>query len=207
MNSGHVFESHIINGIILPNIKNCKYICDIGANIGCHAVSYANANKDCKVWAFEPQKKLYGILERNVSRNNLNDRLLVHNFGLGHKEMTTKLSPLESVYDPARQGHNKGGLGIGQGGEGIEIRTIDSMNLPGLDFMKIDVEGAEGLVIMGATETIKKYRPIIFFEHTSQTIDPKVVGLDHVPTPFEVLVKLGYRVFQYTDWENYITFP
>ena len=81
------------------------------------------------------------------------------------------------------------------------------MNLPGLDFLKIDVEGAEGLVIEGAAETIKKYRPIIFFEHNSQTIDPKCVGLDNVPTPFYALKKLGYHVFTHLDWDNYLTLP
>jgi len=207
MSAGQVFESHIINGILLPIIKQCKYVVDVGANIGCHAISYANANKECKVWAFEPQKKLYNILEKNVKANELEGRVNTYNFGLGHKVMNTHLCSLDTVYDPQRQGHNKGGLGIGEGGEEIEVRTLDSLNLPGLDFLKMDVEGAEGLVIQGASETIKKYRPIIFFEHTHQSIDPKVVGLRHVPSPFEVLVKMGYKVFTYTDWENYITFP
>jgi FkbM family methyltransferase len=207
MSSGQVFESHIINGILIPIIKKCRYVVDVGANIGCHAVSYANSNPDLAVWAFEPQKKLFNILEKNVKANSLEDRVKTYNFGLGHKAMNTQLCAMDTVYDPHRQGHNKGGLGIGEGGEDIEIRTLDSMNLPGLDFLKIDVEGAEGLVIQGGAETIRKYRPIIFFEHTFQTINPKVVGLDHVPTPFEVLVKMGYKVFQYTDWENYITFP
>jgi hypothetical protein len=103
------------------------------------------------------------------------------------------------------QGHNKGGLGIGEGGEIIKIRTLDSLDLPGLDFLKIDVEGAEGLVLQGAAQTIKKYKPVIFFEHNDAKIDPKVVGLHHVPTPFEVLVKLGYKTFNYIDWENYLT--
>lgn len=170
-------------------------------------MSYANSTPDLAVWAFEPQKKLFNILEKNVKANSLEDRVKTYNFGLGHKAMNTQLCAMDTVYDTHRQGHNKGGLGIGEGGEDIEIRTLDSMDLPGLDFLKIDVEGAEGLVIQGAAETIKKYRPIIFFEHTHQTIDPKVVDLGHVPTPFEVLVKMGYKVFQYTDWENYITFP
>jgi FkbM family methyltransferase len=207
MSSGQVFEGHIINGTLLPIIRTCKYIVDVGANIGCHSVSYANANQDCSVWAFEPQKKLFNILETNVMANNLGDRVKTYNFGLGHKEMNTQLNSLDKVYDSNRDGHNKGGLGIGEGGEIMELKTLDSMNLPGLDFLKIDVEGAEGLVLQGAAETIKKYKPTIFFEHNSQTIDPKLVGVGHVPTPFEVLVQLGYRTFKYIDWENYITSP
>lgn len=205
MMSGAVFESHIINGTLKPYIEKSKYVVDVGANIGCHAISYANFNPECRVWAFEPQDKLHGILTRNVMRNNLSERVHVFKYGLGHEIRETTMTSLDKVYDPYQRGHNKGGLGIGEGGECITIKTIDSLNLPGLDFLKIDVEGAEGLVIQGGAETIKKYKPVIFFEHNDQVIDPKVLGLNHVPTPFETLVKLGYKTFKYVDWENYIT--
>jgi FkbM family methyltransferase len=205
MMNGHVFESHIINGTLKPYIQKSKYIVDVGANIGCHTISYANMNPECKVWAFEPQEKTFGILSRNVARNSLSDRVEIYKCGLGHKEALTTLNSLDKVWDANMQGHNKGGIGIGEGGETIKVRTLDSLNLPGLDFMKIDVEGAEGLVLQGASETIKKYKPVIFFEHNEQRIDPKVLGLEHVPTPFEVLATLGYKNFKYVDWANYIT--
>lgn len=38
-------------------------------------------------------------------------------------------------------------------------------------------------------------------------IDPEDVGMEYVPTPFEVLAKLGYKTFLYTDWDNYLAFP
>lgn len=205
MMSGNVFESHIINGTIKPYIEKSRYVVDVGANIGCHAISYANFNPECKVWAFEPQEKLHGILTRNVARNNLEDRVTVSRCGLGHTETDTTMASLDTVFDYNQRGCNKGGLGIGQGGENIKIITLDSLNLPGLDFLKIDVEGAEGLVIQGGAETIKKYKPVIFFEHNDQTINPAILGLKHVPSPFEALVKLGYKTFRYVDWENYIT--
>jgi len=158
------------------------------------------------VWAFEPQKNLYEILSRNVARNGLGSRVHTFNKGLGHKVMSVSLASLDTVRDdaPHQQGWNKGGIGIGEGGEMMDVVTVDSLNLPGLDFMKIDVEGAEGLVIKGAADTIKKYKPVIFFEHNEQRIDPKLVGLDCVSTPFAELVKLGYKHFEYTDWDNYI---
>ena len=205
MLNGHVFESHIINGTLKPYIEKSKYIVDVGANIGCHAVSYANFNPECKVWAFEPQEKLNAILSRNVTRNKLDDRVTVSRCGLGHTEMDTTMSSLDAVFDYKLNGYNKGGLGIGQGGEKIKIITLESLNLPGLDFLKIDVEGAEGLVIQGGAETIKKYKPVIFFEHNYQKTDPEVLGIGHVPTPFEALVQLGYKTFKYVDWDNYIT--
>lgn len=207
MASGRIFEHHIINGMLKNFVKKSKYIVDVGANIGCHAVSYAGFNPDCKIWAFEPQDKLFNILKKNVEQNGYAERIDLYKCGLGHREMESELASLDSVEDKNCQGWNKGGLGIGEGGETMTILTLDSFDLPGLDYMKIDVEGAEGLVIMGAKETIKKYRPIICFEHNYQRIEPEHVGLKSVPTPFEELVKLGYKNFMYLDWENYIAYP
>jgi FkbM family methyltransferase len=208
MSSGKVFEHHIINDMLKPYIQKSKYIVDVGANIGCHAISYAGFNKDAKIWAFEPQEKLYNILVKNVKNNQYNDRITVYRNGLGHSNMTCNLSGLDTAdRDEIRGGWNKGGLGIGKGGEEIMVTTLDSYELPGLDFIKIDVEGAEGLVIKGGEKTISKYKPVICFEHNYQRIDPSVVGLKDVSTPFEELVKLGYKRFEYLDWDNYLAFP
>ena len=207
MRSGMVFEHHLINGPVRQYIQKSKYIVDAGANIGCHAISYANMNKEAEVWAFEPQKSIYDILAHNIKSNNLCDRVHAFQYGLGHTNTSLNMCKLDDVFDKNRLGHNLGGVGIGTGGEKIDIMTIDEMNLPGLDFLKIDVEGAEGLVIEGAAKTISKYRPIIFFEHNEKTIDPKCAGVDNVPTPFYALKKLGYHVFTHLDWDNYITLP
>jgi len=202
MMAGRVYEHHIINDMLKPHVEKAKYIVDVGANIGCHCVSYAGINPEATLWAFEPQKKLFDILSHNVAQNGHAGRFHLYNHGLGHERAELEMNTMASV--EVQGGWNKGGLGIGKGGEKLRVETLDSLNLPGLDFMKIDVEGAEGLVIQGAAETIKKYKPVICFEHNSQTIDPTHVGVEHVPTPFEVLSKLGYKTYKYLDWENYI---
>ena len=66
MSSGKVFEHHIINGMLKRYIENSKYVVDVGANIGCHAVSYAGFSSDIKIWAFEPQEKLCIIFLRKT---------------------------------------------------------------------------------------------------------------------------------------------
>lgn len=207
MMSGRVYEYHIINGYLKQFVTRSKYIVDAGANIGCHTVSYGLFNPECKIWSFEPQKKLFDILVKNVKQNNIKDRVKIYNAGLGHTEMDVNLVNIESVEDKAHMGWNKGGMGIGKGGEKMKLMTIDSLDLPGLDYMKIDVEGAEGLVIQGAKKTIEKFHPIICFEHNGQRINPEDVGVKEVSTPFQELVKLGYRNFVYLDWENYLAIP
>jgi hypothetical protein len=43
-------------------------------------------------------------------------------------------------------------------------RTLDSYNLNDLAFVRIDAQGADGEVIVGAAETIRRCRPVIVFE-------------------------------------------
>jgi hypothetical protein len=45
------------------------------------------------------------------------------------------------------------------------VKTLDSLDLPALDFLKCDTEGCELLVVRGGIETIKKFRPIMVMEH------------------------------------------
>jgi hypothetical protein len=47
---------------------------------------------------------------------------------------------------------------------GVEVRTLDSFNLPDIGFLKIDAEGHELAVLHGARETITTNRPIVFVE-------------------------------------------
>jgi len=46
----------------------------------------------------------------------------------------------------------------------IRKMTLDELNLPRVDFIKIDIEGMEMEALAGARETIKKYRPILLIE-------------------------------------------
>jgi FkbM family methyltransferase len=135
--------------------------------------------------------------------NNLNDRVHVFNKAVGHSPGRFTLRSLGT--QTCGSGYNTGGIGFGHGGEEVEIIALDQMNLPGVDFMKVDVEGAEGLVFRGAARTILKYRPVILFEQNSQRVDPNEIGIP-VPTPFEALTELGYNTFYHIGNANYISY-
>ena len=199
-----MFEEDLIRNKLGPYVEKAKYIVDAGANIGCHTVSYAKINPSALIWSFEPQKETFGFLEKNVRYNELADRVHIFQKALSYKEGTAQLVN-ESTQAWPGHGVNRGGIGFGEGGEEVGTVTLDSLDLPGLDFMKIDVEGAEGLVLKGAVNTIRKFKPVITFEHNFQRVDPKTVGLEVVPTPFEVLVDLGYSTFVHIGDNNYIT--
>jgi len=47
----------------------------------------------------------------------------------------------------------------------VEMDTLDNIIADNIDLIKINVEGGELNVLLGATNTIKKYQPVIIFEH------------------------------------------
>jgi len=51
------------------------------------------------------------------------------------------------------------------------VKTIDSFNINDVVFIKIDVEGMEYKVLVGAQETIKRCKPIIVFENHKTNLD------------------------------------
>lgn len=192
---GHIFEEDIVNNKISEYVKNSKIIVDMGANIGSHSISYGNMNKNCKIHAFEPQKKLFDILKKNVEENNLQDNIILYNKAIGHQNGSFNLDPI-----PENEKYNKGGVKLGAGGEECEMITLDSLNLDGCDFIKMDIQGAEPLAIKGGENTIKKYKPIIFFEYTpgdpDTNIDPSHINMDSIPDMMELLEYLGYKNFK-----------
>lgn len=167
------------NGVVL----------DIGANIGNHSIYFLKECGAKKVIAFEPVKETFNILKRNIEINDLEDKVVLYNCGVG--ELRSKAAFEE--YDL----HNIGGTTLYDKEDGdIEIFSIDSLNLDDdVTFMKVDVEGFEEKVIRGALETIKKYRPVIMLEawDRSNTIENIIM----------LLSDLGYD-FSFIEAENYI---
>ena len=74
----------------------------------------------------------------------------------------------------------------------VELITIDSLNLDKLDFIKIDVEGYEPLVIEGGINTIKKYKPIITLESWKDHYGS--VDINYTKELFKNLLDIGYDI-------------
>lgn len=75
----------------------------------------------------------------------------------------------------------------------LRLQPLDRLGLGQVDFMKVDVEGAEMRVFWGARATIEKSRPVILSELFPEML--KRVSDASANTFFEFFQGLGYRCF------------
>jgi FkbM family methyltransferase len=139
-------------------------VLDIGANIGWFALSVGHFVPDITVHCFEPIPETYKLLAENIELNRAT-KIIPHNIGLSDIEGTTQFfcDPLMSVNASMRDLSEKKD---GQVSE-CQISTVDSFVRKrgiAVDFIKCDVEGAEFLVLRGATDTLSQCQPILFVE-------------------------------------------
>jgi FkbM family methyltransferase len=138
---------------------------DIGANTGIYTLKAAKyfSGKGGMVIAFEPFPDVLATLYHNIQANGFTN-VRLRNFCVGERIYSTtfwmNFNRPNSFSIIKRDGR---ALGLS-----TLVVTLDDVfaweGLARLDYLKIDVEGAEAQVLAGARKTISQYRPIIQLE-------------------------------------------
>jgi len=139
--------------LLLEQTKPTSVVFDIGANIGYYTLLMAQKAK--KVYAFEPEKEVFGILKKNVEENNLKN-VVLFNKAVGDKNRKVGI---------IKNNDNFGDNRIVDGSD-IDCVRLDEVIGEKVDLMKIDTQGWEPKVIEGAKEIILKDTPILFLEYS-----------------------------------------
>jgi FkbM family methyltransferase len=145
-------------------ISNGSIVADVGSFIGTHAVALGRTvGSSGHIHAFEPQRNAFAILQRNMERNGLVHQSTLHNVGVSDHSGKILIS------DSRQEAQNLGSRRLihEEHGYVAPITTLDALNLSHLDLIKIDVEGMEAQVLAGATETLRRCRPVVFAEVNS----------------------------------------
>ena len=183
-----VWQSGLIRDVFdlyLPENGQKRVAVDIGANYGFTAVTMANHYD--QVHCFEIDTDVRACLEKNVSQYH---NVQVHGVGLSNKEMDISLQ-IEM---------DERGLSTIKPNNPEEdyprypVKTLDSFNLTDVDLIKIDVEGWETQVILGATETLKNNSPIVIVENHGIPKRDREEGFVTRQQVMLPLLNLGYRV-------------
>ena len=191
--SNEVWEPYM-HTIFEKYIDKKSIVVECGCHIGTHTVKMASLCD--KLYGFEPMPETYEVLNKNIVLNNITNAI-IYKKGVADKTGFTKYS--WSLDDnPGASGLDNNPMGIPPRIRTtdkiipVELTTIDSLNLDRLDFMKIDVEGYEQLVIEGAMNTIKKCKPVIIMEVWKDHFGR--VDMNYTKNLFKKLLNIGYNV-------------
>ncbi len=170
----------------IEDFKTNSIFFDVGANIGLYSC-YATKKKDCKTFSFEPSVFNLENLAKNIHINDLSNKVTIIPNPLYKNKIISKMKMSST---------NIGGA-ISTFAEdytfdGSKIKTIFSYNLPGLsldelisefslpppDYLKIDVDGIEHLILQGGIKTLKNLKSI--FIEVSENFTKQKNAVDHI---------------------------
>ena len=149
------FDLHIISGhyefkereLFEKLAKESKIIVDVGANIGKYSILAGKVNPNAKIFAIEPEKNNFIILNKNIGLNRL--KISPLKIGLSEKSGVMKL------YRGTRP-ENYGGYSLAHKSEFFEevkVKTLDNL-FKSIDLIKIDTEGCEFEILKGAKKLL-----------------------------------------------------
>ena len=182
------------------DIKGTNVV-DIGGNNGQIAVEFAHLVGDNgKVFSFEPQRVIFQQLCGNVFVNGL-DNVYAFNIALGNEEgLTTIQKP--NYFDEGFVNFGDVHVGVQSDYETVIMRQLDSYSLDNISIIKIDVQGFERKVLLGAKETIEKNKPIIYIEIEQDQLE--LYG-DSEESVLQLLIDYGYSFARFNDGMPYQT--
>lgn len=163
------FDRWILNGeyqkehrdTILKFVKKEKKTLENALDVGAHVGFWLrDMCKEFKyVYAFEPVDEVRHCLFENIKAKNFH----CYTYGLGNVDEVKKIN-----YNPEETGNS---YVSDEGNKEIAIRKLDNLNLPQIDYIKIDAEGYEMEVIKGGIKIVEKYKPLIHVEVKAKVLE------------------------------------
>ena len=182
--------------ILCQYLKPGSHFIDIGANIGLYSlVASKIVGNSGKIYSFEPNIQTFSILKRNANLNGCLNIIAV-NYAVGNLNRDTFLSVNEKdafAYVKEQPDDHT-----------TEVKMIMSdqfvveNNITKIDFIKVDIEGAELLFFEGAKKTLRNFKPKIIFE----AYEPFCKRFNYsIYDILSLLDSLGYKVTQFESFQ------
>jgi FkbM family methyltransferase len=181
-------EPRRIDKALVRTIRNDWNCVDVGCHIGSALSLMLRMAPRGRHWAFEPIPKKAKWLRRKFPEVSVHEVALSNESGAAvfHENLTRSgFSGLTSQAKPEDRA--------------IEhiVRTdrLDALipTTHRVDYLKLDVEGGELLVLQGATETVRKQRPLLLFECSPE--GPQRFGFEPRDVYEFVTGELGYAIY------------
>jgi FkbM family methyltransferase len=148
--------------VIKSVVKRNSVCIDVGCHKGEILDLFLKYSPNQMHYAFEPIPELYNKLEAKYD-----DTCVVYNVAVSNQIGTTTFNHV--ISNPAYSGLRKRDYSREEKIEQITVQTDTLDNIipwqEKIDFIKIDVEGAEQWVLEGAVHTLKRNDVVVVFEH------------------------------------------
>jgi FkbM family methyltransferase len=158
------YEPAITN--VISKIVRKDDICfDVGANIGWYTTLLQTLiGKHGSVHAFEPVPSSFRTLKANTALNKNTDKVILNEFALGDQEKEINIYNSATLPD----GHASISKNENSDFEVIPIKMktaddyVETHNINEVNFIKLDIEGAELFMLQGANKLFRQSKPPIW---------------------------------------------
>ena len=142
----HAFDEIFIEQVYKMDLINKPYIIDCGANIGLSVIYMKQLYPDAEIVAFEPDKKNFALLEKNIN-------------AFGYQNVTLRNEAVwneNSIISFWNEGSMSSKISDNNDLNTIKVKAIKLRDLINreIDFLKIDIEGAEFIVLSDISDQL-----------------------------------------------------
>jgi FkbM family methyltransferase len=167
----------------MPIATQQPVIVDVGANVGVSVLYFCRTFADPQVHAFEPDPVIFSKLKQNVGRYAADKRVLLRNQAA---YVENKMLRFES------EGADGGHVASSTESPGVDVQGIDLLEyLSGLDhvdLLKIDIEGAEAIVVPHCAPALSRVDRVFIEYHSSPGREQRL------PQILALLQEAGFRL-------------
>lgn len=205
--AGGFWDEHLHDLIIRHSDKEAIAV-DAGAYVGFHSCFMARYFG--KVISFEPQPVIFRMLAANFLLNG-HENVEIHNSALYDRECLMRIADPEKQEIPVTLKDNQVDYSIlsNAGALAFEVTEpvagsvqaypLDSLNLNNVKFIKIDTQGCDLKVLLGARETILRCRPVVVYEFEHELSEAHQSPRSEYERFFE---EVGYKIHLIRSHEN-----
>ena len=153
-------------------INHEPFIIDCGANVGLVELYFNRLYPAAKIIAFEPDRKIFQCLNKNIRENKLSN-VIAENKAVWHSRMEMDFSPDNADGGRLIESPDKSS-------KKVETVVLEDYCDRKVDFLKVDIEGAEWEVLSHSKRCLKNIENLFVEYHStvnSQQLLPELLAL------------------------------
>ena len=197
------WEPEVVRSI-QGHVHSGMRVLDIGAQSGFYSLLLSRlVGPDGMVFAFEPLPANFRVLEENLRLNSIQNVMIrreaVSDFS-GNISFEFPREEVSLIAGPLLESDNLGAFQV----PAISLDDFVRQTGQPIQFIKMDVEGAETAVLRGAVQTLKAFHPAMVVElhhdHPQDGLHPAITLLEQLGYQIEWLNEVAYRSHIFARW-------